>query len=884
MYCDVNFDYRASYSLYRDGFYDIAERSFTEFLEKYPDSIYREKALYFVSLSMMKQNNLKGSIQSLTELAKNPAFEYRDAVVYNLTLNYHEAGDYSKSLEYYTIARTLNLSSEWQENILFTAIKNYIFLNNEPKAIELADQYITKQQYEIHKMDILKFMSDYYLANKNYQKAIIHIDLMITEKNLLPSDREIVSYNYLYSLFMLGRDRDVVSFFERNELQYTSELYEIVADCYYRLGDKEKSFAILDTLYMNTKDHEIAYKQSVILSEAKNYRKALELLESRSNPVDYILEKAQFAMLIPDASKSLQIFKRKKITDYSREEIIAFTDIVNFLNDTRSYKNIADNIIICDSLLNTERNLILYNTGVALYNAGEYKSSSTVMNRWIKEFTDDLLYDRVLYMNGVAQKNLKQYQNAISEFSKVQRIKKEDKIYYESFVEKGECFFYLKEYAQAIKMYELYLANKITDVRKNECMLQLGNAHYNIKKYTNAYKVYDNYKKLYGNKNNIYVKIADTFLKSANYKEAQEYFANQSNIGDYPFFVFLFSTFKNEDFATVFNNKQNIYAYEKTEYFKEMLYLVVLSGQKMKKNEELIVVSEKNKQLIVSEHSGKIRRALLYSFLKIRRDDLAVSLFEKPDNTMYYFLGESFCDFLYPEIATKWFNNVINNKITLEYREILKVFKFYIETNNYTMAEKTAEFMSILFPVSFEPLLFKYIIYINTGNFEELKKLSTHSRIKENKIFETLVKFSLEYLTDMNKEKYLNHLSNLLDDADIDTAVIKQVIKQIFLLSIDLADYKKAIVVINKIPSAKMNSIDADIRILEALIYEKTGNIEKAIDLYLKIYYIYPTDIFVVYTSILRVINIYKVTNEIQRIKKIKEMFEDKYFIIEGKI
>jgi len=209
-------------------------------------------------------------------------------------------------------------------------------------------------------------------------------------------------------------------------------------------------------------------------------------------------------------------------------------------------------------------------------------------------------------MNGVAQKNLKQYQNAISEFSKVQRIKKEDKIYYESFVEKGECFFYLKEYAQAIKMYELYLANKITDVRKNECMLQLGNAHYNIKKYTNAYKVYDNYKKLYGNKNNIYVKIADTFLKSANYKEAQEYFANQSNIGDYPFFVFLFSTFKNEDFATVFNNKQNIYAYEKTEYFKEMLYLVVLSGQKMKKNEELIVVSEKNKQLIVSEHSGKI--------------------------------------------------------------------------------------------------------------------------------------------------------------------------------------------------------------------------------------------------------------------------------------
>ncbi len=884
MYCDVNFDYRASYSLYRDGFYDIAERSFTEFLEKYPDSIYRERALYFVSLSMMKQNNLKGSIQSLTELAKNPSFEYRDAVVYNLTLNYHVAGDYNKSLEYYTIAQSLNLLSEWQENILFIAIKNYIFLKNEQKAIELADQYIAMQQYEIHKIDILKFMSDYYLAGKNYQKAIIHIDLMITEKNLLLSDRAVLSHNYLYSLFMLGRDKDAVSFFERNEPEYSSELYGIMADCYYRLGNKEKSFLLLDTQFTNTKDSKIAYKQSVILAEAKSYDKALELLESRSNSGDYILEKAQYARLVPDVPKGLKILKRKKITDYSRDEILLYTDIVNFLNDTQSYKNIADNITMCDSLLNTERNSILYTTAVALYNAGEYKSSSVVMNRWIKEFTDDHLYDRVLFMNGVAQKNLKQYQNAISEFSKVQRIKKEDKIYYESFVEKAECFFSLKEYGQAIRMYELYLANKVTDVRKNECMLQLGNAHYNIKKYTNAYKVYDNYQKLYGNKNNIYVKIADTLLKSANYKEAQKYFAKQSNIGDYPFFVYLFSTFKNEEFEIVFSNKENIYSYEKTEYFKEMLYLIVLSGQKIKKNEELIPIFEKNKQLIVNEPSGKIRRALLNSFLKIRRDDLAVSLFEKPDSTMYYFLGELFSDFLYPEIAVKWFDKVINNKITLEYREVLKVFKFYIETNNYGMAEKTAEFMSILFPVSFEPLLYKYIIYINTGNFAELKKLSAHSRIKENKTFETLVNLSLEYSTEMNKEKYLNHLSSLLDDADVDNAVIKQVIRQILSLSIDIGDYKKAIVVLNKIPSAKMNLIDADIRILEAMIYEKTGNSEKAIDLYLKIYYIYPTDISVVYASILRVITIYKVINDIQRITKIKEMFEDKYFIIEGKI
>lgn len=873
----VHSDFRASFGFYRDGFYDIAKRSFADFLKKYPDSTYREKALYYLALSQMKLSDNKAALEPLAELLKIKNFEYRNDVIYYLCLNYHEAGFYKESLEMSQLLAGAEISAEWYEDILFTSVKNNIFLNNIVKAAELSNSYMNAK-YKKYEIDVMKFLADYYISNRDYEKTVIHIGIMITLTGLSPTERNILMFNYLYALFMLGRDNQAVVFFERNNIEFSPELYSLMADSYYRLGNKEKALSILDILFDRAKDKSAAFKHSVIMSEMNNFAGALNILEKRTSPNDFVYEKAGYAKQIPDYKRGLEILKRKNIREYDRNEILLFADFTGFLSDIPSYKLLSDNMGVFEKLLNTERNTALYNTAVIMFQNGENERSQRLMERWLREFTNDPLYDRVLYMNGVVLKNLKRYNDSIAEFAKVQRLKKRDRVYFESYVERGECFFILREYGQAIRSYETYLSNNVTDLRKAEVMLQLGNSHYNIKRYNNALKVYYDYVNKYGNQNNIYVKIADTLLKSGNYKEAQKYFGNNKSAGDYPFFVYLYSSYQNEDFNAVFSGIENIASFNNSKYFPEMLYLIILSGQRLKKDNELVNIYLRNENFIRTAEEDKIRRVLTTSFLRIRRADLTEKLFINPDNKTLFFLGESYADYLFPDHAGKIFTRLVNQKISLEYREYFKILRFHLHYNNFEAAEKTADLMGSLFTNAGDVSVYKAVIYLKSGKKDKLDGLLSERNISDDRVFQRFIRYSADYINDVNKSRYLNNLSSLLDSADIDKLLIRQIIKLILELSIETGDYAKAAVMINKIPSVRMNILEADIRLLEAELYEKSGNLEKAIDLYLRIFYIYPSDVLSVHQSITRVVELYRRNNENQRIKRITDMFEEKYF------
>ena len=61
-------------------------------------------------------------------------------------------------------------------------------------------------------------------------------------------------------------------------------------------------------------------------------------------------------------------------------------------------------------------------------------------------------------------------------------------------------------------------------------------------------------------------------------------------------------------------------------------------------------------------------------------------------------------------------------------------------------------------------------------------------------------------------------------------------------------------------------------------MYEKSGNQDKAVDLFLKIFYLYPSDVFWVEKSVKEVLRIYEECGETERNQRIIKMFEDKYF------
>lgn len=873
LFSDDNEDFTASFSFYRDGFYDNAERSFSDFVEKYPGSVYIDRALYYLALTNIKQNKLKDSITPLLILNERKDFKYKNDVVYYLALNYYEIGEYKKAIPFIETALSSEIARK--EKLLFIKIKIAVSTGDFTTAKNTLDEYLENKSFEKYRIDILKCVIDFYIVNEDYPNAIILMDLLVAEMKITSADKILIHYNYLYSLYMSDRQKEALAYFERNTPDFNKELYFLVSNIYHENNDKNKCFEILETIYKNTKDLSAVEKQALILSEQGKYRECFELLLERSGKNDFILLKSEVASKIPDNKKGLELLKTINIKQMNKNELLLFSDFVLKLNDRDGYDAIADNTNVFDKLKSSDRNTILYNTAVFFYENKEYKKAIKSMERWLSEFYEDSYYDKVLYMNGVSYKNTGLNERAVIEFSKLQKYNKKDQIYYESYVDKGECFFSLREYGKAIESYEAYLNNKVTADRVKDVTLQLGNSYFNIKKFDRAFSIYEKFYKKYGNSGSIVNKISETLLKKGDYKQACATLEKFQNEGVYPYFVYLYSCYKIERYEDVLNAAEVVKKYKNTKDYKEILYLIVLSAQKIGRDQYLVDIYMENEDFLHHEDDGKIRKILFKSFLKMRKPELAAKLFENPDEKTLYYIGDAYADALFATQADSCFIKLLDSNSILEYRPLVKIYKFYINFGYYDKAVKTAELINTNFPTAAEPSVYLFYALYKQNDIAGLKKLSGLSKdILLKKTIDTIILSANK----KNTTGLTDDLTGFLDNADLDKIMVKYLFRVIIESYIKDNEYKKAAFILNKIPSSKLNSFDADIRFMEGVIYENADKKDKAMDLYLKIFYIYPSDIFWVHKSVLSVIRLYNERSDVEKAEKIREIFENKYF------
>ena len=168
------------------------------------------------------------------------------------------------------------------------------------------------------------------------------------------------------------------------------------------------------------------------------------------------------------------------------------------------------------------------------------------------------------------------------------------------------------------------------------------------------------------------------------------------------------------------------------------------------------------------------------------------------------------------------------------------------------------------------------LYYLN--NVERIRQVINESVKSQDELFYSYASYSTQYLQNKNAKEYLKNLQSLLDKVDIDKPAVREIVRMIIEISLQTENYKVAASMINKIPSSKMNHLDAEIRYNEAILYEKSGNQDKAVDLLLKIFYLYPSDVFWVEKSVKEVLRIYNERGETERNERIIKMFEDKYF------
>lgn len=878
-------DFRAAYALYKDGFYDIAARAFEEAAAHYPASSMYNDMLYYQALALLKQNKMRETLPPLWKLFNKKDYKYYNDVLYYLSLNNHMLENYGDSEKALTRLLPVEKDSQRREKLLYITIKNNFMLKRKSECFKFAQEYVDTRGFDKYRAEVLRLQTDLYLQEEDYENALIRMDLLLPY-NSSPEELSVLRYNYLYALYMTNRDKEAVTFFERSGFAFSRDLYFLMSDIYYRSGKLDKAYDLLDEIYKNTKLEEAARRQALIDYERDRFANALSLLENRTNENYLPFFKSDLAYRVGEKEKSLFYIKKIAPEKMTQSELQLYYQLAAELEKTEEYYVFIKQPNLLNKLVKEERDLVLYNLAAFCFNEQDYENAGMLMKRWLAEFSGDERYDSVLYMSAVTLNHLKRYQEAVIEFTKLQKLNKKNRIYYESMVDKGEAYFLLYEYGSAIRSYENYLANNVTSERKKDALLQLGNAYFNIKRYDKAYKSYLKYETDYGRSDMIEQKIAETLLKDKDFGEIQTYFGKRMSKGakkpqfsPYSFFVYLYSCFQREDYPAVAAQKNNLPNYSSSSYYADMLYILVMACQKMQAEDELAAIYESNRDIPDNESGLKVKKALFKSFLKIRRVDLADELFVNKDSDLLYFLGDAYAASLYLDEAARNFILLFeSNPTNLSYPQLVKIYKTMFSGRKLEAALAAAEYLCKLFPTVVEPQIYRFNVLYYLNDIQRINQVITDSVKARDSLFYSFAQYSVEYLKNQNAKSYLKNLQSLLDKVDIDKPAVREIVRMIIEVSLQTENYKTAASVINKIPSSKMNHLDAESRYNEALLYEKNKNQDKAVDLLLKIFYLYPSDVFWVEKSIREVLRIYEERGDTERSARIINMFEEKYF------
>ncbi len=868
--------YRLSLSFYNDGFFEQAENCLKEFIKEYPDSVYYKKAIFYLSLSQISLKKYNDSIKNLLFLLKDKNFEYYNDVLYYLSVNYFIIDNFEDSEAFCKIfLNNYKNKDERLEKILYISIINNINLKFIDYALNLSKEYFEAREFKLYRYDIQKYLANYFMENKIYSKALQIYEIMFMEKSFNEFEERLINYNYILCLSMQNKNKEAIDFFNNRIKYYDEGIYKILGDIFLKEKDYKKAVSIFEEIYNNSKDKDILYKIGLIYIEQKDYKRAIEVLGKKQEFFYEILGELYYK--IGENSKSysyLTLVDNNKLNN--QNFVLKFKLAVEF-KDSKNIKEFYNNLERIKSLNDLEKNPVLYKLGEFFYNEREYKKADEIFRIWLTYFINDVNYDKVLYMRGVILKRENNFKEAIVEFTKIQKIKKMDEVYFESFVEKGESFFQLREYHSAIECYNVYLSNKKYRSREKEVELQLGNAYYNIKKYKEAYISYSSYIQKWGERNDVLDRIANSLLKAENYDELIVYFKDRKNKGELPEYLIFYANYKKNNFLEVINNFKS-YNNTTSQYYIDIAYLSVLSRFQSNNYENFLeeverVINNLKKYKDISKVTT-LYKEYFKSFIRINELNHAYNLFKNPDNEIIFYMGETLQKYLYFKESSLFFDKIIDNNYfqTLPEKNIITMIDSFIMIDNIERVKVLFEFLFLKYGIK-KDYIGKYISFAVKNNNKELLSLAT-----ENKFISDYILFSKEYIENKNIDNYINNLKKIVNKLKPDDVLAMDILLEIVRIEYSRKNYKEVINIVSKIPEKKLLEVSPEFRFLLSYSYYNLNEENKAIEEFLKIYYLYSYDYYWVEKSIKAILSIYKTNNEIEKLEKVKRMFEDKFF------
>ncbi len=876
LFSDDADEFRAAYSFFKDGYYDLAEINFKEFVSAYEVSIYSKKAFFYLALSQLEQRKFENALSSFLSLKNEKEFEYFDEVEYYLALLYGQTGDYQNSLKYIEkINKTLK-ETERIEKLAFLEVQNLLKLGNMKGSLEKSKEYFENSSFKRYKKEVSKILINRFMETKDFYNASKVLEAMLFFENEDESKKAIF-HNYILCLKELKQFNEAKDFFKKNVNYFDKSLYEMVSDIYYDSNDKEDALNILKQIFYRDKSFEILKKIVTIYLEQDRIKDAVLLLEEENRDIELSLILSELYYKEDKIKESYNILSSIDLNSFKRPNLIIFFKICLELNKKNDFKKYIDRLDKLMILSPDERENLLYKLGEIFYNDSEYRNSNVVLKRYLTEYRNGENYEKILFMYGVSLKNDKRYDDSIVEFSKIHKSGKKDEIYYEAFTEKGEIYFILQEYKNAVESYKQYLNNKKYDARKKEVLLQLGNAYFNIKNYNLAYDVYRQYLLQYEDNEVIQSKIAYSLLKIDNYAEIISFFSKKDKIYDFQKYLLVLSHYKLKDYVKAIEISNAFLEEKSSKYAYDIAYINLSSRVEINDFNEIDSLYDKTRKLIEinDQKSLAMKKEFFRIYVREGKTENALKIFpEEKDIDIVFFIGETFYKNLYLEKSSFYFKKIFESKEKFEKNELASALECFILQKEYAFALEIIDYL-LREDKNDVALNFKKADIILKDFDLEYKT----QNISNNRVLEYF-NAKKEYILKNKYSEFKNLLTEKLNDEGIEDIYGRKLLLEFVRLQYERGDHKEVINRVNKIPEKVINTLTAEFKFLLAQSYLRVENEKRALMEFLKIFYLYPYDNYFVEAAIKEVLKIYEKNGEIKKHEKTLKMFEEKYFKI----
>ncbi len=467
----------------------------SEFVEKYPESKYIEKAFFLLAecYRRLYSDNLS---EHFTEVAKNyqnaiqkfpnsvhvPAATLMLANIYSKMKNYYEA------LAYYNILWRRYKDDEVTPEARFQIGKIYLRINKPEKAASafqsLAEQYPQTFFGEKSKMEMAKA-----LFNMNRFKKSLSLWTEISESN------PVSVYNYpdilMYignNYYQLGQYRDARDTLLRainlhHDVESNHLALARVADTYYELGAKESAYKFYDLVIREYPESDGALISSIRL--AGRYQKGDD----------------ETILRIPKGGESHQ----PHLNPYELYE-----DII---------KKYADNPMA---------QFVMLKIALLQQDDGEYEASINTIKEILKRYPETALEKDILQdsYKGLLKKESEK-QNYIAVINYYERDKDILEISNspEIFLIVGETCRELRLYNSASSMFQMADKFFLEENRPPELLFGLGESFFRAQDQKNAYKLFMDLVRKYPDHKDVplaYYRIGQILLKEKKYNEAKK--------------------------------------------------------------------------------------------------------------------------------------------------------------------------------------------------------------------------------------------------------------------------------------------------------------------------------------------------------------------------